>query len=1293
MTAEWRHALHRWRWWLIALGVVLVIRAALPEILRRVIVSQASQALNARVDVGDVDLRLWRGGIALEHVAVREKDAPQPPPPAGEADPQAPPPPAFDEYSPIVGFERFAVELRYLPLFSKTIQLREIVLTAPRVALDRLASGDLNVMALVPQQAVEVEAGAAPAPVETPAPGDAGGGWAFALDTFDLTDGRIRFRDLALEDSEPVEVGIDHVTVNQIALTPAVYGKPAAIALELGVDEGVVDVTANLTIDGDRVSVTTDVAAHRLPLRRARLYVPKVGWSDLRGELDLDLTYELEEGTTNALHGTLGLRDVSVAVPTLEDVAVKWRSLTVNLERIDLLAQRAAVREVVLDGALVSVRLEAEEPLPVLSQKKGRRSKPSAAPSSAEPPTPTPTPAATGDAPAPADTAPPSETPTDTPTPAMSPVATAAEARPAAADEHAAEPEPPSPPWQWALAKLAITDSTVRLLSDQPPLAIGVNLAAAQLSGTAGDVAHLTLDLAVDSGAVKLDGDLRIADTPAFGGTLTVADLALPPLVAIGGALPPDAFPSGTLRAALQIAAGLPAAAGGEAPPDQVRVSGTLGLAALELVPPRAETTIAIGDVALRIDGATVPGVMPPGQKAPAGATIDLAAALTLTEARVARGGEQPLAVAAQSIVLDMPAIAVPASLAGLAPGDGVPIVSGNLGLELGEPRADLDGDAIAVQAERVALTVSDAQLPVAPPAPAQPAAVDPPAETPPAGAPPAPPVEAVAPAAPPARLALQLDLAKPKVTTAQGKELDAGAEAIAVRLTDVVVPGVAAGAPLAPSSDPLQAKATIHLTQPRVTRGDGKDFAISAASISVPVQSLALPGVPGGLPPGSAPPWRATFGEIRLEGPAIRVTRTKEGTVLPAAGAPPPAASPATTPAAAATAAAPSPAGQPLELQIAALRILRGGVEITDRAVEPAFSARFAPIEVDARGIKLPGPYVTPLSVDIASAEQGRITVRGNLSPDESTLTLKVDELALAPFNPYATTYSPYGIADGALTIETKADARGGRYDVKSDIRLHQFDLSGVEGDSLFEQNFGIPLSLALALLRDVQGNIDLAVPLQVDRQGNAQVDLMAVVRSALRQAITGAVTSPLKMLGAVAGGKGAPIAPSPIAFRLGRAEPTEAGGKSAGRLAAFLASRPAMGVQLAGAATPGDARWLHEQALFATWEDEGVFARSLAFLTERGPRQRVRDYLEARVAGQPPELSAEDAAQLDEWLRDVPPPTAEQLAALAEARLAAVRTVLRDEGIDAARITVGPPPEGQTKPIVAIQLRSAAA
>jgi len=101
----------------------------------------------------------------------------------------------------------------------------------------------------------------------------------------------------------------------------------------------------------------------------------------------------------------------------------------------------------------------------------------------------------------------------------------------------------------------------------------------------------------------------------------------------------------------------------------------------------------------------------------------------------------------------------------------------------------------------------------------------------------------------------------------------------------------------------------------------------------------------------------------------------------------------------------------------------------------------------------------------------------------------------------------------------------------------------------------------------------------------------------------------------------------------------------------------------------TNDDVRWMHEQALHAGWKDEGVFQRSLAFVTQRGPRERIGSYLTARAEGENPKLSDEDAATLQEWLDKQPPPTPEQLHDLAVARLTAVEAVLQQKGLDAAR------------------------
>src|SRR5215468_681519 len=134
--------LRRW-WWAVLLGLIVVVRIALPPVLRSVIQTKASEALHARVEVGNVYLELLRGGVTLEDVAVRPLGEPPTETKPGDA--------AADEKEPaVIAWKRFSVWMRWLPLFRKTIRLADVELVEPRIALDRLRTGDINLLALVP---------------------------------------------------------------------------------------------------------------------------------------------------------------------------------------------------------------------------------------------------------------------------------------------------------------------------------------------------------------------------------------------------------------------------------------------------------------------------------------------------------------------------------------------------------------------------------------------------------------------------------------------------------------------------------------------------------------------------------------------------------------------------------------------------------------------------------------------------------------------------------------------------------------------------------------------------------------------------------------------------------------------------------------------------------------------------------------------------------------------------------------------------------------------------------------
>src|SRR6185369_6853884 len=216
----------------------------------------------------------------------------------------------------------------------------------------------------------------------------------------------------------------------------------------------------------------------------------------------------------------------------------------------------------------------------------------------------------------------------------------------------------------------------------------------------------------------------------------------------------------------------------------------------------------------LTLSDVSVPGVIPIGRKAGADAALRLGTRLAIQQARVERGGDQPLSVAVESLDLNLSDVSVPAALAGLAPFESAQPIAATASLDIARPQVTL-GSSLAAGADAISLAVKQASV----------------AAVPPDGS-----------AAPnqPAQLVADLTLRAPHVAMAGGEQLDAGAQAIALNVAELSVPGVTVGAPPADTGQPLHAVATLSVTSPRAARGDGKQFAVAAESIVVPVKELS---------------------------------------------------------------------------------------------------------------------------------------------------------------------------------------------------------------------------------------------------------------------------------------------------------------------------------------------------------------------------------------------------------------------------------------------------------------------
>src|SRR5262249_7849291 len=144
--------------------------------------------------------------------------------------------------------------------------------------------------------------------------------WAFGIDRVALRDGGVRFRDLIFPDAEPIEIVVPFIDVSDVQLAPGLYGEPARVRGKLPAAGGTGGPAARLGITEDlglRVDATIKVA--RLPVKRTRLYLADVGWSDLRGALSAAVRYRRLPGVREEVRGDLALEDVYVFVGGIKD--------------------------------------------------------------------------------------------------------------------------------------------------------------------------------------------------------------------------------------------------------------------------------------------------------------------------------------------------------------------------------------------------------------------------------------------------------------------------------------------------------------------------------------------------------------------------------------------------------------------------------------------------------------------------------------------------------------------------------------------------------------------------------------------------------------------------------------------------------------------------------------------------------------------------------------------------------------------------------------------------------------
>src|SRR5579871_3075208 len=215
---------------------------------------------------------------------------------------------------------------------------------------------------------------------------------------------------------------------------------------------------------------------------------------------------------------------------------------------------------------------------------------------------------------------------------------------------------------------------------------------------------------------------------------------------------------------------------------------------------------------------------------------------------------------------------------------------------------------------------------------------------------------------------------------------------------------------------------------------------------------------------------------------------------------------------------AAAGPGRMPMEIR--EVRIHKGELDFTDLSVAPNFSAGIKQLEGGVSNLS--SDPSSRARVDLAGSVDAfsPVTIKGEANLLSAALytdiAMTFRNMELSIFNPYSGKFAGYNIAKGKLTTELHYKVVGRALDAQHHIVIDQLEF----GDkTASKEAVSLPVKLAVALLKDRNGVIDIDLPI-----GGSLDDPTFRIGPFIWKAIVNicekAVTAPFALLGRLFGG-----------------------------------------------------------------------------------------------------------------------------------------------------------------------------
>ncbi|MDY0362307.1 MAG: DUF748 domain-containing protein [Desulforegulaceae bacterium] len=195
-------------------------------------------------------------------------------------------------------------------------------------------------------------------------------------------------------------------------------------------------------------------------------------------------------------------------------------------------------------------------------------------------------------------------------------------------------------------------------------------------------------------------------------------------------------------------------------------------------------------------------------------------------------------------------------------------------------------------------------------------------------------------------------------------------------------------------------------------------------------------------------------------------------------------------------------------------------GADYTDFTLKPYFSTNFIINSADIKNLSTTAFEGADLTLNGKLDNTAPLRANGKLNPllEDLLVDLKIDlkSLNLTHFTPYSGKFIGKAIQKGQLNLDLDYDIKNRKIDAQNKVLLDQFEFGR---DIESEDAVNVPVGLAVSLLKDREGEINLDIPVSGSFD-DPKFKVSKVIVQVLKNIVVKAASSPFSLVASLAGG-----------------------------------------------------------------------------------------------------------------------------------------------------------------------------